>query len=157
MFPLNPKRNQTHPMDINFICTSCNQELSADESMAGYEIECPACQSTIAIPGGEAAPAAAAPAPTSSPDSGAPRMAIQLQSGSTPSELIKKSQARRLSVAAKAELKVYCKTLLRGEFDTNDAFDKATSEFLSSGDYTIREIHPIQSNGDYGLLVIYDK
>ena len=37
-------------MDINFKCTHCGQELSADESGAGSEIQCPACNGMLVIP-----------------------------------------------------------------------------------------------------------
>ena len=84
-------------MDINFVCESCNQELSADDSMAGMEIECPACQSTIAIPGaeGETGDAEAevfysTPGSPTSED----RMSIPLPSGSASSDLIQKSDQR---------------------------------------------------------------
>src|SRR5205807_10557609 len=37
-------------MDIEFKCSHCEQDLSADAADAGSEIECPACHQTIVIP-----------------------------------------------------------------------------------------------------------
>src|ERR1041385_3503453 len=37
-------------MDVIFKCSNCDQELSADDSGAGSEFECPSCGHQIVIP-----------------------------------------------------------------------------------------------------------
>ncbi|MCF7763134.1 MAG: hypothetical protein K9N62_05625 [Verrucomicrobia bacterium] len=37
-------------MDMIFACSSCKQQLEAETSMAGNEIACPSCGSSIVIP-----------------------------------------------------------------------------------------------------------
>ena len=37
-------------MDLMFVCPNCKQELEADSSLAGTQIQCPACSHRITIP-----------------------------------------------------------------------------------------------------------
>jgi len=38
--------------DINFACPSCSQHIACDESYRGHHVQCPTCQTDIAVPGG---------------------------------------------------------------------------------------------------------
>src|SRR6266446_2162400 len=55
--------------DIKFSCPACQQHIQADQGYAGMQINCPACNTPLIVPGGvEMAPAlAAAPAPAYTP------------------------------------------------------------------------------------------
>ncbi|MDB4459198.1 hypothetical protein N9059_01350 [bacterium] len=148
-------------MDINFTCAHCQQELSVDSSMSGIEIECPACHGNLSIPGeAEAPPSAADPAfpveGTTTLGSGAPRMAISLGSGTSPT-LIQKPSGMRLNKAAAADLKIFCRTFMREDYDSTEAFDNAVTEFLSEiSEHTIKGTHAVQSGSNYGLIIIHD-
>jgi hypothetical protein len=37
-------------MDVTFLCTGCHQQLEADASLAGTDIQCPACGVSLTIP-----------------------------------------------------------------------------------------------------------
>ena len=37
-------------MDVTFICPNCKQELEADTSLAGTQIQCPSCGNALTIP-----------------------------------------------------------------------------------------------------------
>lgn len=50
---------------MNFNCTHCQQSLEADETIAGREIQCPACGRFITVP--EMSPAPPPVAPTEAP------------------------------------------------------------------------------------------
>src|SRR5205823_3842702 len=47
--------------EFKFACPTCQQHISADQSYAGMQINCPACNSPMIVPG------AAAPAPVPAP------------------------------------------------------------------------------------------
>lgn len=40
--------------DIEFTCPNCDQVLEAADDLAGESIECPSCNTEIAVPGGAA-------------------------------------------------------------------------------------------------------
>lgn len=55
--------------DIKFSCSQCGQHISCDESWAGHQLQCPACQANLIVP------QAAAPAPTPAPSPSKPAAA----------------------------------------------------------------------------------
>ncbi len=69
--------------DIKFSCPHCQQHIQAEQAYAGMQINCPACNGTMMVPGQRAAPApipvsfqqaAAPPPPPSTPEpASAPR------------------------------------------------------------------------------------
>src|SRR6185503_15873178 len=66
--PMSPGRrdglNLEPPMsDFKFACPTCGQHIAGDESWAGRQIKCPACQAAMMVPQLEAPPAPAAPPP----------------------------------------------------------------------------------------------
>src|SRR5438046_1402293 len=53
--------------DIKFSCPSCQQHIQAESSYAGLEINCPACNARMAVPGKPAPALAYAVAPSATP------------------------------------------------------------------------------------------
>lgn len=147
-------------MDLNFTCDKCGQELTADDSMVGVEIECPACHQAITIPGPGAAGGMAEPAEytSSHSSSGEPRMSIPLTSKGT-ADMIQKSTARPLNIAAKEELTVFCRTILRSECGDTKKFDEQVSRALNEiGRPHIMSTHAVrEKDGDFGIVILYEK
>lgn len=140
--------------DINFTCPSCNQELTADSSMLGQEIACPACGAVIVIPEGGGA------------GGGGGRLVVP-STGPGAEGLIGKPN-RPLEAAAKAAIKMLFKTLRHHEYvkEGKDGFDEAVAKFLDqAGEPNIVSVNPIQythteSEGkqpmiDYGVMIVY--
>jgi hypothetical protein len=51
--------------EIKFSCPQCGQHISGNEQWSGRQIQCPACATTLTVPGAPPPPPAAAPAPES--------------------------------------------------------------------------------------------
>jgi len=150
-------------MELNFNCPQCSQELTADETMLGVEIECPSCSETIMIEG-EAAPAEGYEQnfDAGSFDAGAsePRAPIAIPSSTASADMIKKPKAKRLEVAAKEEMEVLCKTILYSNVGKDaERYDAAVAQaMVEIGRPHIISIHPVNpGEGDFGLMIIYEK
>jgi DNA-directed RNA polymerase subunit RPC12/RpoP len=144
-------------MDLNFSCPSCRQELTADDSMIGREIACPACNEPIIIQDQSR---------IIDFHSGTGRVALH-STGGAGKELIQKPNPP-LEVTAKAGIKARVKTIRRGDClaDGKDRFDETVTDFLASiGDVHAVTISPIQYTHvdaetkqpatDYGVLIVY--
>lgn len=150
-------------MELNFNCPQCSQELTADETMLGVEIECPSCGEAIMIEG-EAAAAEGYDQSfeTGSFDAGPsePRAPIAIPASAASPDMIKKPKAKRLEVAAKEEMKVLCKTILYSSVGKDVAkYDEAVATTLAEiGRPHIISVHPVNpGEGDFGLMLIYEK
>lgn len=158
-------------MDINFKCPNCGQELSADESGAGSEIQCPACNGMLVIPaptpavagqpGGNLNPIASSAAAREHKHFSVP------QREKAPDQLIAKP-LKPLDAAAKDGVHIRIKTLRHSDHIEvgKDHFDEHVTKFLNEvGEpniikvepitYTHQELNSRQWITDYGLLVIY--
>jgi hypothetical protein len=51
--------------EIKFSCPQCGQHISGNEQWSGHQIQCPACATTLTVPGALPPMAAAAPVPRS--------------------------------------------------------------------------------------------
>jgi DNA-directed RNA polymerase subunit RPC12/RpoP len=51
--------------EIKFSCPQCGQHISGNEQWSGRQIQCPACATTLTVPGTPPPPVAAAPVPKS--------------------------------------------------------------------------------------------
>jgi hypothetical protein len=51
--------------EIKFSCPQCGQHISGNEQWSGHQIQCPACATTLTVPGVPRPPAAAASVPKS--------------------------------------------------------------------------------------------
>jgi hypothetical protein len=75
--------------DIKFACPHCQQHLQADSGYGGVQINCPACNGALIVPGTAAAPPPPAPAPYSAPPPAPPapaagQLSIKRQEPSAP-------------------------------------------------------------------------
>lgn len=48
--------NETNESFVAFICSVCHQEIEAPVSMAGQQVECPACGAKLTVPTPDQAP-----------------------------------------------------------------------------------------------------
>src|SRR5437867_1326190 len=64
--------------DIKFSCPSCQQRIQAEEGYAGMQINCPACNSPLTVPGlaAPARPVLATPGAVSAPTPSPPGLMI---------------------------------------------------------------------------------
>lgn len=149
-------------MEINFNCPQCGQELTADDTMLGVEIECPACKETIMIEG-EAAEAAAegeVEYAVAEEEPAATRAPISIGASHATADMILKPKAKRLEVAAKEDVAVLSRTILYsangkdiGKFDETVA--KTLAEIGRPHIVSINTVNP--GEGDFGVLIIYEK
>lgn len=138
--------------DINFSCPSCHTLLTADESLTGQEIACPSCNETIIV---------------QAQAGGGSGLRLSVPTGGGDESLIQKP-SKPLEVAAKAAIKVQCKTFRHHDCvkDGKDAFDQEVSRFLEHvGEANVMSVESIQYTWidketktpmtDYGAMVIF--
>ncbi|MEY2411236.1 MAG: hypothetical protein QOF48_3906 [Verrucomicrobiota bacterium] len=158
-------------MDINFKCPHCNQDLSVDESNAGSETQCPACNGVLVIPASSQTPAAPTAAPlnpmaTSAAAREHKHFAVP-QHEKADEQLIAKP-LKPLEIAAREGVTIRAKTLRHSDHVEvgKDHFDDHLAKFLNEiGETNIIKFEPIvythqdlasrQWITDYGVLVIY--
>lgn len=141
--------------DITFNCPSCNQLLTADDSLVGREISCPSCNETIIVQD------------QTGMDGGTGGLRLSVPTGVGDESLIQKP-SKPLERAAKAAIKVRCKTLRHHDHVAGgkDTFDDAVSGFLAQvGDENIVSVQAVHYTWldketkvpmeDYGVLVVY--
>ena len=168
-------------MDITFNCTSCGQELAADEAGAGSEIECPSCAKPILIPKleGVVAVAATTAGTTSGPVEAAPaphvpgpedvgvkhHFAVPLRDGPT-EVLVKKRESVQDSRPDKHGLRSRCIRRIDCLEVGKDHFDERVTDFLEKvGDGNVVSVNTInysyvdlgsrQILTDYGVFILY--
>src|SRR5262245_6730574 len=155
-------------MDVTFVCPNCKQELEADASLAGTQIQCPACSQRITIP--EPDPATVKvmnPIATSAAAREEKHFIVPLQD--TPTEVLIQKPPPPLEVAAKdTEKRLRVKTIRRTDCMElgHDNFDKVVSEFLgkigqenvisiNTFAYTHLDIGSQKLLTDFGILIVY--
>lgn len=164
-------------MDISFQCPKCNQELAAEENMAGSEIDCPACNHRIVIPR-----PATPPPPEPAYQTQGPETASAMSSSAGAKEekhfvvpvhekpvaaLIEKPKPP-LEFAKDGDKKLRIRCIKRTECVEvgKDHFDEVVTEFLSKvGEANVVSINTINYSAidmgtrqiltDYGLLIVY--
>lgn len=157
-------------MDIVFNCPFCNQELAVDETGAGAEIPCPACNEVLLVPSSEfsnLAPTteapAAEPAPARNKDT---RSIASAAEAAGQAQIVKPN--RPLDATAKGDKKPRLKTFRRQDHikEGKDRFDEAVTEFLQKiGEDNLVSAHPIsysyvakegnQVLTDYGVVIVF--
>ena len=161
-------------MDITFHCPNCNQNLAADTSGAGSQIDCPACGQLLTIPAASktpppppARPPAPAPAPAK-PSSPAP-LSLKVPVGDKGAQFLIAKPKPPLEVVQKgAGKKLRIHTIRRAACmeGGHDKFDERVSAFLNEVTETyLIEMHPINYEHfdvesqkvmtDYGVLIFY--
>lgn len=149
-------------MELNFNCPQCSQELTADESMLGVEIECPSCGEAILIEG-EAAEQPLEQHYNEGASEGAPsepRAPIAIPTSAATPDMIEKPKAKRLEVAAKEEMEVLSRTILYSSVGKDTAkYDQAIAEaMIEIGRPHIISTHTVNpGEGDFGLTIIYER
>ena len=133
-------------MDVMFVCPNCKQELEADASLAGTQIQCPACGHRIAIP--QADPSTVKVMnPIASSAAAREEKHFSVPVHDTPTEVLIQKPPPPLEVAAKeTEKRLRVKTIRRTDCMElgHDNFDKVVSEFLAKiGQENIISISPI--------------
>ena len=164
-------------MDINFKCPHCEQELTADESGAGSEIQCPSCNQQFVIPATRpAVPAAHDMAhPTNVMSSSAAareekHFAVpQHEKGpATPAPAIEKALKPLDAAAKETDKQLRVKTLRRSDCVEvgKDHFDEKATEILgkigeanvvsiSTFTYTHQDLATRQFVTDFGILIVF--
>src|SRR5262245_15165562 len=119
-------------MELMFVCPNCKQELEADASLAGTEIQCPACLHTIAIP--QADPTTVKVMnPIAASAAAREEKHFSVPMHDAPTEVLIHKPPPPLEVAAKeSEKRIRVKTIRRTDCMElgHDNFDKVVSEFL---------------------------
>ena len=164
-------------MDIVFNCPNCDQELAVDQSGAGTQIECPACNTPITIPAtgkvttGSLPPVSPPPPSGATPPSAPRKMELHLKVPvrDTPGEmLIDKPKPPLDSVQKGAGKRLRIHTIRRAQCieSGHDHFDERVSDFLNSvtesnliGVHTINyeqfDVGTQKVMIDYGVLIVY--
>ncbi len=155
-------------MEMVFSCPNCKQQLEADSSMAGSEIQCPSCAAPIAIP--EANPATVrAGNPIASSASAKEEHHFQVPLREGPTEVLIEKPRPPLEVTAReGDKKVRVKTIRRTDCVEvgRDRFDEIVSDVLQNiGETNIVSITPIaythldlgsrQLMTDFGVMIVY--
>jgi hypothetical protein len=162
-------------MDVTFSCPSCKQELEADDSWAGKEIQCPSCGATFTIPSEPASPPVSSEAPghavnpiaTSAHAREAPRH-FSVPIHDTPTEVLIEKPRPPLEVAKNADKTLRIRCIKRTECVEvgHDRFDEVVSEFLAKvGEANIVSINTLAYTHidigsqklltDYGVMIVY--
>jgi DNA-directed RNA polymerase subunit RPC12/RpoP len=155
-------------MDLNFQCPHCGQDLTVDDSGAGAEIECPACNNRIIVPAAETkGPHIINPIAASAARREEKHFSVPVHEKPTESLIAKPLVP--LEAAAKATGKqLRVKTFRRSDCVEvgKDHFDEVVTKFLSEvGEDNIVSLSPInythmelasrQWITDFGVLIVY--
>ena len=158
-------------MDINFKCPHCGQDLTADDTGIGTEIQCPACNGGFVIPAVTGAPPApGAPVnPIMSSAAAREHKHFAVPQHDKKAESLIAKPLKPLDVAAKegpGNLRIKC---IR-HFDCvevgKDHFDEVVMKFLNqvgegnivkmeTFNYSHRDLETRDWVTDYGILIVY--
>ena len=155
-------------MDVMFNCPNCKQQLEAEASMAGTQIQCPSCAASIVIP--EADPTnvrAANPIASSAAAKEEYHFSVPTYD-KAPQSLIEKPKPPLEVAAREGDRKMRVKTIRRTDCVEvgKDHFDEHVSEFLGKiGEANLVSITPIaythldlgsrQLMTDFGVMIVY--
>lgn len=165
-------------MDIVFNCPNCEQELAVDQSGAGSQIDCPACNESITIPAGSKVTTGPLPPVTPPPSdkstvatSAAAKVSLNLKLPvrDKPGELLIDKPRPPLEIVQKgAGKKLRIHTIRRAQCveSGHDHFDERVSEFLNQVTETnLVGVHIINYEHfdvgiqkivtDYGVLIVF--
>src|SRR6266496_3707315 len=155
-------------MDLMFVCTNCKQELEADASLAGTQIQCPSCAHRITIPQPDPSTVKVMN-PIASSAAAREEKHFSVPVHDDPTEVLIQKPPPPLEVAAKdTEKTLKVKTIRRTDCVEvgHDNFDKVVSEFLgkighenivsiNTLNYTHLDIGTQKLLTDFGVLIIY--
>lgn len=166
-------------MDLVFACPNCRQELEADATGAGTEIECPQCGFGITIPDPtpqniRATPASAVLAAATAAAAGTPgappkerKLIIPVSDKKAKIDISRPAPSLEMEAKAVGKKPMF-KCFKHVDFAAHGtpAFEKAVSEFLQSlGENCLISAHPIhysyidagtrQAMTDFGVMICY--
>jgi DNA-directed RNA polymerase subunit RPC12/RpoP len=162
-------------MDIIFDCPNCQQELAADSSGAGTQIECPSCSETITIPQESTKPAAEGTViaglpvnPIASSAAAKVEKHLKVPMRDKPGESLVKIVQPAAVASKSADKKMRIHTIRHAgcvEFG-RDKFDEKVTDFLNeigeanlivihTTSYTYLDIGSQKIMMDFGVLIIY--
>ena len=155
-------------MDVTFPCTNCHQELEADAALAGTQIQCPTCGTTLKIPEPDVTnvkvlnPIAASAAAREEK-----HFTVPVRDGPT-EILIKKPTEVADVVPRDGRLHTRVRTIRRIDCVEvgHDRFDEVVTQFIdkvgqdnivtiSTLSYTHIDIGSQKLLTDYGVLIVY--
>lgn len=154
-------------MDMIFTCPNCKQQLEAEASMAGTQIACPSCNTSIVIPEPDVMNVRANAMASSAAAKEEHHFTVPTHEG--PAELlIKKSNATLEVTPRDGNKKMRMKCIRRTDCVEvgRDRFDEIVSEFLNKvGEDNIVSITPLtythmdlgsrQLLTDFGVMIVY--
>ena len=155
-------------MDLTFNCSNCNQQIVADATGAGSQVNCPACGAAITIPQPEVTNIHPLN-PIMSSAAARETHHYSVPVHDTPAEVLIKKPNLPLEVAARTtEKKVRIKSIRRTDCMEvgHDRFDDKVTEFLEHvGEANIVSINTLaythvdmashQLMTDYGVMIVY--
>ncbi len=153
-------------MDMVFSCPKCKQQLEADSSMSGNEIDCPSCAGKIMVP--DANPSNIRVNPIAASAGAKQEYHFSVPVHETTEVLIKKA-APPLEVAARdtdRKLRIRCIRRTDCVEVGRDRFDEIVSDFLQSvGESNLVSVTPLtythldigtrQLMTDFGVMIVY--
>ena len=154
-------------MDLVFSCPNCKQQLEAESAMAGNEIACPSCNTSIVIPEANVQNLRVNPIASSAAAKLEYHFAVPVHE--EPTESLVKKAAPPVEVTEKGgdkKLRVRCIRRTDCVEVGHDRFEEVVSEFLGKvGEpnivsitplaYTHRDLGSGQLMTDFGVMIIY--
>ncbi|MBI4661059.1 MAG: hypothetical protein HY735_19685 [Verrucomicrobia bacterium] len=155
-------------MDIVFTCPNCKQQLEAETSMAGTQIACPSCNTSILIPEADASNVRTHnPMATSAAAKVEHHFSVPVHEG--PAEVLIRKSTPTLETTAKEggrDLRIRCIRRTDCVEVGHDRFDEIVSDFLNKvGETNIVSITPLtythldigsrQLLTDFGVMIVY--
>ncbi len=164
-------------MDLVFACPNCRQELEADATGAGTEIECPQCGYGITIPDPtpqniRATPVGAVHAPagggvSSTAQSKERKLTLPVSDKKVKIDISRPAPSLEMEAKAVGK-KPHVKCFKHADYAAKGtpAFEKAVSDFLQSlGENCLMSVHPVQYSyvdaatkqalTDFGVVICY--
>jgi DNA-directed RNA polymerase subunit RPC12/RpoP len=153
-------------MDMIFSCPNCKQQLEAETTMAGNEIECPSCGNSLVIPEPNVMNVRANPIAASAAAKQEYHFTVPVHDA--PSESLIHKPSRPLEVTAKEGIKLRIRCIRRTDCVEvgKDRFEEVVTDFLNNvGEANIVKITPItythmdlgsrQLITDFGVMIIF--
>ena len=155
-------------MDINFHCSHCKQEITADATGAGSQVECPTCGATITIPQADASNIRTHNVISSSAAAKEDRH-FSVPVHEEPTEILVQKTVKPLEIAAQdTEKRMRIRCIRRTDCVEvgHDRFEEIVADFLAKvGESNIVSLNTLNYTHidmgtrailtDFGLLIVY--
>ncbi len=155
-------------MDINFHCAHCKQEITADASGAGSQVECPTCGATITIPEPDVTNIRTHN-PIASSAAAREERHFSVPVHDAPTEILVAKPTKTdevVSIGRERQMRIRCIRRTDCVEVGHDRFEEIVAEFLAKvGEANIISINTLnythidmgtrQLLTDYGLMIVY--